>query len=918
MALGLDDKKYIKVIKGGTTYNLIAVNVVKGGVTYNVWGASSAVTYVVDSSKSYSEDVVRGNSVLSPTTFTPSKDGYTFVGWREDKTASSTVLTSKTMGDSPMTLYAVFKRTLTLTYYDNTTTKATKSGTQYYNNGNTNNPSWAMTQADKSGWTKRGWATATTGNASISYSNGASISIGSNTTIYGCYSKTLTLTYYDGSTTAQTKTGTQYYNSAGNTTNPSQTMTQTAKSGWNVRGWSTSTTGNASVTYNDKASITFSSNLTIYGLYQQTITLTYYNNSTTAKTSQGTRYWNSAGNYTNPTFTLSQADKSGWDKRGWATGTAGNASVAYSSISNTSFSSNTTVYGLYSKSLTLTYYNNSTTAATKSGTAYYNSAGNTVNPSQTMSQADKSGWDKRGWATSNTADASISYNNGASITFSSNLTIYGCYSQTITLTYYNNSTTAKTSTGTRYYNSGGNTKNPTFTLSQADKSGWTKRGWSTSTGGNASVTYSSISSTAFSSNTTVYGLYYKTCTLTAISYNKSEPVSGTAYYNSSGDTYNVSWTAPTGASCSGWTWRGWATGTGASTSIAYANGATIWNGTSDLTIYGCYQQTITLSYNGNGNTGGSTASQTGTRYWNAADNTSNPSFTLANNGYTKTENKFSKWAQGSASGTQYAAGASVTLSANTTFYAVWTSVPTKSFSYTGGMQSYTAPVAGTYKLEVWGAQGCSNVNGTLNEGGLGGYSYGNVTLSANQTIYICVGQYKTQYEEATYNGGGASGGYAGAGGGATHIAKTNRGVLKNYASYTSEVLIVAGGGGGSAHNNEYADWMYGGTGGGTNGGGGRLGGGASQTAGGNLGSANMKYAGSFGQGGSAASDRENGGYSGCGGGGGGWYGGSAGLVHAEQRAGGGGGSGYIGGVTGGATQNGKNSGSGKATISFVA
>lgn len=683
MALNLD-QKYIKVIKGGTTYNLIAVNVVKGGVTYNVWGASSAVTYIVDSGVSYSEDVTRGNSVLSPTTFTPSKTGYAFVGWRENNTASSSVLTSKTMGDSPITLYAVFKRDLTLTYYNNTTTKATKTGTQYYNNGNTSNPSWTMSQADKSGWTKRGWSTSTTGNASISYNDGANISISSNTTIYGCYSKTLTLTYYDGSTTAQTKTGTQYYNSAGNTTNPSQTMTQTAKSGWNVRGWSTSTTGNAGVTYNDKASITFSSNLTIYGLYQQTITLTYYNNSTTAKTSQGTRYWNSAGNYTNPTFTLSQADKSGWTARGWSTATAGNASVTYSSISGTAFSANTTVYGLYYKSLTITYYDNSTTAATKSGTAYYNSAGNTVNPSQTMSQASKSGWTARGWATSNTADASVSYNNGASITFSSNLTIYGCYSQTITLTYYNNSTTAKTSTGTRYYNSGGNTKNPTFTLSQADKSGWTKRGWSTGTGGNASVTYSSISGTEFSANTTVYGLYYQTVTQTFKSYNTSKTVDGTRYYNSAGNTTNASVTAPTGATYSGWTWRGWSAAgtTGASASVSYANGATISGLTGANTFYGLYSQTITLSYNGNGSTSGSTSSHTGTRYWNAYGNTSNPSFTLKSNGFSKTDHAFLKWASGSASGTQYAAGASVTLSANTTFYAIWKASKLTVFSAT--------------------------------------------------------------------------------------------------------------------------------------------------------------------------------------------------------------------------------------------
>ena len=30
---------------------------------------------------------------------------------------------------------------------------------------------------------------------------------------------------------------------------------------------------------------------------------------------------------------------------------------------------------------------------------------------------------------------------------------------------------------------------------------------------------------------------------------------------------------------------------------------------------------------------------------------------------------------------------------------------TKNFDYTGGIQTFTAPDTGTYKLEVWGAQG---------------------------------------------------------------------------------------------------------------------------------------------------------------------------------------------------------------------
>jgi hypothetical protein len=193
------------------------------------------------------------------------------------------------------------------------------------------------------------------------------------------------------------------------------------------------------------------------------------------------------------------------------------------------------------------------------------------------------------------------------------------------------------------------------------------------------------------------------------------------------------------------------------------------------------------------------------------------------------------------------------LNSNTTFYAYWVQT-TKTYSYTGGVQSFTAPVAGTYKLEVYGAQGGNAYSSGAWSGytradwcygGAGGYSYGNVTLTAGQTIYIVVGgQASTSYADGGwgdgeggsvsggspgYNGGGKHGSYqAGSGGGATHIAKTNRGVLSNYNSYRSEIYIVAGGGGGGA--SIFLGWSEdeetcgralnaaGGTGGGTSGG----------------------------------------------------------------------------------------------------
>ena len=231
-----------------------------------------------------------------------------------------------------------------------------------------------------------------------------------------------------------------------------------------------------------------------------------------------------------------------------------------------------------------------------------------------------------------------------------------------------------------------------------------------------------------------------------------------------------------------------------------------------------------------------------------------------------------------------------------------------SFAYTGGIQTFTAPFNGVYKLEVWGAQGGGSMcNGSQNDnGGYGGYSYGNVELKKGQTIYICVGGKGTTGYKGTaaggYNGGG-SGSWdnsddegSGGGGGATHIAQVTGTLATIGESNKDKIYIVAGGGGGRS-------WSYtAGTGGGINGGtGGTSSSYPTQTTG---------YAFGQGQNGSGTADSD-----GVAGGGGGWYGGYANNVAAKSS--GTGGSGYIGGVTSGATSNGQRAGNGEAKITFV-
>ena len=211
------------------------------------------------------------------------------------------------------------------------------------------------------------------------------------------------------------------------------------------------------------------------------------------------------------------------------------------------------------------------------------------------------------------------------------------------------------------------------------------------------------------------------------------------------------------------------------------------------------------------------------------------------------------------------------------------------YDYTGGEQVFTVPVTGTYKLEVWGAQGGYAKSSDILSG-YGGYSVGEIDLKTSDYLYINVGgQGENNLDPAQtaaggYNGGGTAAAgnvlvYSGGGGGATHIAKTS-GILSTLKDNKDDILIVSGGGGPSGYfSASYGLYYgYGGSGGGLSGNGGTSEGAINENKGGLGGTQTTGYA--FGQG------QTNGNFAG----GGGFYGGTA---QTDYR-GGGGGSGYIG------------------------
>ena len=225
------------------------------------------------------------------------------------------------------------------------------------------------------------------------------------------------------------------------------------------------------------------------------------------------------------------------------------------------------------------------------------------------------------------------------------------------------------------------------------------------------------------------------------------------------------------------------------------------------------------------------------------------------------------------------------------------------FSYNGNYQTFTAPITGTYTIQVWGAQGGSGYSdgSYIGTGGKGGYSTGKKALNAGDKLYIYVGSQGTLGNSSStyaggYNGGG-TGNYFGGGGGGASDVRTTLGTWSDATSLASRIIVAGGGGGGQAYGTYIA---IAGAGGGLTGINGTtnanwgaqsyVSSAGTQSAGGTN-SSGWNGAGSLGTGGNYYSNY-------VGGGGAGYYGGASGANNGGSGAGG---SSYIGGVTSGST-----------------
>ena len=138
------------------------------------------------------------------------------------------------------------------------------------------------------------------------------------------------------------------------------------------------------------------------------------------------------------------------------------------------------------------------------------------------------------------------------------------------------------------------------------------------------------------------------------------------------------------------------------------------------------------------------------------------------------------------------------------------------FNYSEDYQYFEAPYSGTYKIELWGAQG--GAGDSTYVGGLGAYTSGEIKLVNHDLLYIYVGQAGKTINSYTsmggYNGGGgvsninnSINSMVGTGGGATDIRldkgnditdSVHYSFTQNFDSLKSRIMVAAGGGGGTA------------------------------------------------------------------------------------------------------------------------
>lgn len=197
------------------------------------------------------------------------------------------------------------------------------------------------------------------------------------------------------------------------------------------------------------------------------------------------------------------------------------------------------------------------------------------------------------------------------------------------------------------------------------------------------------------------------------------------------------------ATKSGWVFTGWREDSAASSSVVPYMPCNSDN----IVMYAVFRRTLTAYFSGNGATSGAVANQTGTQYYNNG-NYANPSITMPANGYAKADASadaydyhyaFAYWFIPNVG--SWNPGASVPISANTTFYVYWSAVPFRYWAVRSNAPVTISPAGGweSPSLAAWPGK-TYNWYVTLNDGhvfsGFGSASWGGAWAALDNELGV--------------------------------------------------------------------------------------------------------------------------------------------------------------------------------------
>ncbi|NBC71902.1 InlB B-repeat-containing protein [Paenibacillus sacheonensis] len=450
------------------------------------------------------------------------------------------------------------------------------------------------------------------------------------------------------------------------------------KTGSTFAGWNTAANGSGT-SYVEGATFTMAAaNVTLYAQWtaDPTYTVTYNGNGSTG----GTVPTDSKTYAHNATVTVlgdpGSLAKTGSTFAGWNTAANGSGTSYVGGATFAMAAANVTLYAQWTAdpTYTVTYNGNGSTGGTVPTDSNPYAQHATVTVLGNTGSLVKTGSTFAGWNT--VANGSgTSYVEGATFTMAAaNVTLYAQWTAdpTYTVTYNGNGSTG----GTVPTDSNPYAQHATVTVlgnsGSLVKTGSTFAGWNTSANGSGTSYVEGATFTMAAANVTLYAQWTADPTYT-VTYNGNGSTGGTVPTDSHsyvqhatvtvlGDTGSL---AKTGSTFAGWNTA--ANGSGTS----YVEGATFTMAAANVTLYAQWtaDPTYTVTYNGNGSTGGIVPTDSNPYAHHATVTVLGDT-----GGLVKTGSTFAGWnTAANGSGTSYVEGATFTMAAaNVTLYAQWT------------------------------------------------------------------------------------------------------------------------------------------------------------------------------------------------------------------------------------------------------